>query len=200
MKASGNRYLAARCDFRRAVGVNDPDRLDFARLYAQVASIQDYAFVYRGEEIMTGLWSGNAPHFIETARDRSDGHMLGFVCCHPMASEAEPRISRWIKGHTFPFSDEKAVMISALGVRQDARQGGLSASLGYDALAWARSEGYEWFVLQARNEIVRKKEGLAERLGLTAVAKLVGGNVDTGPIVLHWGNVQFALGCDECNH
>lgn len=193
------RITSAQCTFCNVAGSDDPSRDDFARLYEQVASPQDFVWVYRGGDIVRNLWNGNAGHFIQTAHE-PDGRMVGYVCCHPLALDVEPRIHQWVRDHELPFPAEEAVIISSIGVHPSARRGGIAMSLGYDALRWARIRGFARFVLQVNVEIVRRPAGLAERLGARTVAKLQGAREDMNHIVLLYGSVRSALDGDECNH
>lgn len=190
---------SATCAFRNVKGPDDPDRDDFARLYEQVASTRDFVWVYRGDDIVREFWVGNAGHFIQTARG-PDGRMVGYVCCHPLALDVEPRVQQWVRGHELPFPAEEAVIISSIGVHPSARKGGIAMSLGYDALRWAMVRGFSRFVLQASVEVARKPAGLAERLGARTVAKLQGAREDKNHVVLLYGSVRDALAGDECNH
>lgn len=190
---------SAQCVFRDVTGLDDPDRDDFARLYERVASTRDFVWVYRGDDIVKVLWNGNAGHFIQTARE-PDGGMVGYVCCHPLALDVEPRVHRWVREHELPFPAEEAVIVSSIGVHPSARGGGIGMSLGYDALRWAMAREFERFVLQANVEFARKPAGLAERLGVRTVAKLQGAREDKNHVVLLYGSIQDALAGDECNH
>lgn len=190
---------SARCQFRVAAGPDDADRADFARLYAEVATMDDFVWVYRGEEILRDLWAGNAGHFVETARG-PDGRLVGYACAHPLAADVEPNVHGWVREHELPFSADEAVCLSSLGVRPDVRRGGIAMSLGYDALRWASKRGFRHFVLQANVEIARRRMGLAERLGARTTARFLDAREDTNRIVLLYGDVRAALAGDECSH
>lgn len=190
---------SAQCAFRNVLGSEDPDRDEFVRLYERIASPQNFVWVYRDDAIVRDLWVGNASHFIQTARG-PDGRMVGYVCCHPLALDVEPRIHQWVRCHELPFPAEETVMISSIGVHPVARRGGIAMSLGYDALRWAMCRGFAWFVLQANVEVARRPAGLAERLGARTVAKLQGAREDKNHVVLLYGSVHDALAGDECNH
>lgn len=189
---------SAQCAFHDVTGPDDPDCDDFVRLYEQVALPQDFVWVYRGGDIVRDLWNGNAGEFIQTARG-PDGGMVGYVCCHPLALDVEPKIGGWIREHDLPFPPEKAVVISYLAVHHKARGAGIGTSLGYDALRWAVSHGFEHFLMQANTDIARKPNGLCFRIGARTVAK-IHGEPDSNRILLLYGDIRDALACDECSH
>lgn len=190
---------SAQCQFHDVTGPGDPDRPDFARLYETVATPRDFVWVYRGQCIVDELWNANAGEFVQTARG-PDGRMVGYVCCHPLARDVEPKVHRWVREHELPFPAEEAVIISSIGTHPSARHGGIAMSLGYDALRWASTRGFARFVLQANVEVARRPAGLAERLGARTVAKLRGAREDKNHVVLLYGSVRDALAGDECNH
>lgn len=192
--------LLAKCLFRKADGPDDPDRGAFAAAYREVANPGSFVWAYRDPEILNVLWRDNAEHCVRMIRHKDGGGLLGIACCHPLASDAEPRVRLWIDSHELPFPREKTAVISCLAVVPSARKQCLSLSLGYDCLRWAQNRGYEHFLLQANAAIAGKPDGLCFRIGARTAAKLRGGREDTNHIVLLHGSVRAALAGDECEH
>ncbi|MBI5793949.1 GNAT family N-acetyltransferase [Candidatus Uhrbacteria bacterium] len=193
------RLLRQHCVYRQVDGVDDRDRLDFARLYALVGSQENLVWVYRNDDVMDVLWRENAPHCIRTVRD-PDGLMIGIACCHPFVEPLEPKVHGWVEAHELPFPANKAVIISCLMVHPSARGNGIAMSLGYECLHWAARAEFEYFMLQASVAIVRRPAGLCERLDARSVAKLQGAQEDRNHIVLAYGRMKDALAGAECNH
>lgn len=185
-------------------GENDRDRRAFRELYASAARMEDFAWVYQGADIDAELWRGNVDHCIRTIRSGKDGPMLGIACCHPLAANVEPRVRQWIGSHQLPCEPERAVVISCLLVRPEARGQRHSMSLGFDCLRWAWAQNrdagkvYTHFFIQASVEIVRRPQGLIRRIGAITAAKLENGQPDTNHIVLHYGSIRDSLAGDEC--
>lgn len=190
----------SQCLFRKAEGQDDPDRGAFAATYREIASPGSFVWAYRDPDILNVLWRDNADHCVQTIRQKDGGGLIGIACCHPLESDAEPRVRQWIDSHDIPFPRQTAAVISCLAVVPSARGKNLSLSLGYDCLRWAQRRGYENFLLQANAAIAAKPNGLCFRLGARTAAKLRGGRVDTNHIVLLHGSVRAALAGDECEH
>ncbi len=184
--------------FRRVEGPGDPDREDFVAAYKNAARPGAFVWVYPDDDVENVLWRGNADHLIATARS-PNGVVVGLVCCHPLSVPVEPKVHNWIGQHDLPFDPARAVVISALAVRETCRGHGIGTSLSYDALRWAFSKGYKHFLMQASVEVARRSDKLCFRLGARTFAT-IGGNPDPNPIVLPYGNISEALAGDECSH
>lgn len=190
--------LLSQCLTRRANGQDDADRGAFASAYREIASVDSFVWVYRDPDILNVLWRDNVDHCVLTVRHKDGGGLLGIACCHPLASDAEPKVRQWIDSHDIPFPREKVAVISCLAVVASARGQGVSMSLGYDCLRWAQGKGFECFLLQANAAVAGKPDGLRFRIGARTVAKLRDGREDPNHIVLLHGFVRDALSGDEC--
>ncbi len=138
----------------------------FCDLYKLAFSEAPYFESYTEEWIIENVWNKHLKDGVIVLA-LEDQNVIGLSCSIPLLESTSPL--EFIKSLVHkPFNFEKAIYMSELAVHSKFRNLGIGSKLVKERLKWAKTEGYEYFVMRTAS-IGSNSFNLYKRIGVNEI-------------------------------